>query len=295
MGIPAGLQQQIQMIAADQVSGATSLLLRALETLERASHDRTTLQHAAAALCRAQPSMAGFHTAAALALAAEEPAAEVRGLLAKVRRSPAAIARFAVPILRLRTTNRRPLRLATCSRSAAVEQALADLGAIEPLQVCCAESLPGGEGRALAQALASRGYQVELYTDAGLSTAIPGVDALLVGADAVSPGSFINKAGTAALAALAQSRGIPVLVLAGRDKVLPREIFDTLPIREGRPSGDTAGTTAGPTIRMPLFERVSPDLSAQLVTDRGILLVEAAEAMSLWSPAAVSAYMSVIG
>ena len=193
-------------------------------------------------LCVRQPSMAGFQTAAAIALAAADPRQALEALAARIRRAPRTIARHAVPLLRLRTPGTSRLRLVTCSRSDAVERTLLALNQVESIDVCCAESRPAREGVALAAALLEAGLSTHLYSDAGLSAAIPGASALVVGADAVSNVGFINKVGTAALAALAQASGVPVLVLAGREKLVPALVFEALVLHADDGFDDRSGT-----------------------------------------------------
>ena len=280
------IADQIAGLAADRTSGATALVLQGVDILQSVAADRALLPAAARALCAAQPAMAGFRTAAALALSAPDPIAALQRLAARLRRSPDLIARLAVPIVRLRRDPALVVRVVTCSRSATVERTLAALAAAGPLVTCCADSQPGGEGAALAEELAARGLEVELYGDAAIGTAVPGADAILVGADAVTGSSFINKVGTAALAALGRVYGVPVLVLAGREKVLPEPVFAAL--RYGLAS-DGQGLR-----REPPFERVPLELAAQVVTDAGAVPAGEILETTLWSPGSLSEYMSVI-
>jgi translation initiation factor 2B subunit (eIF-2B alpha/beta/delta family) len=190
-----------------------------------------------------------------------------------------------VPLLRLRTPGTTRLRLVTCSRSDAVERTLLALNQAESIDVCCSESRPAREGVALAAALLAAGVSMRLYSDAGLSTAIPGASALVVGADAVSDAGFINKVGTAALAALAQASGVPVLVLAGREKLVPAPVFAGLVLHA---DADPAIAPEHPLLPQisPLFERIPASLTSHLITDGGVLEVRDASDAGLW-PAGV--------
>ncbi|HEV3483969.1 MAG TPA: hypothetical protein VG106_01075, partial [Vicinamibacterales bacterium] len=93
-------------------------------------------------------------------------------------------------------------------------------------------------------------------------------EALLVGADAIGPDTFINKVGTAALAALAGVVGVPTYVLAGREKVLPAHFFAALTGRSG-PTGEVSQSISGATIENPYFEWIPSSLVAAFVTDGG--------------------------
>lgn len=292
MPLPPEIRDEILRIGADQSSGATTLVLAGLGVLRSVARDPARLREAARMLCALQPSMAGFRTAAALAVTASRPSADLDGLAQRLRRSAAAIARFAVPLIALRrSSTNASLSVVTCSRSALVEQTLVELARSARLIVRCAESRPGAEGVRLAEALAGRGIPVELYGDAGIGSAVPDSDAVVVGADAVTGSAFINKAGTAALAALASSLGRPVVVLAGREKVLPEAIFAVLRPVEGLPG--TAGGD-GISLRNPLFERVPISWADQLVTESGAVGVSEALKVSLWTADMAANYMSLI-
>src|SRR5205823_14816270 len=81
---------------------------------------------------------------------------------------------------------------------------------------------PGGEGR---QMMGS----VSAYTDASVikdSKALKKVpaQAVLVGADAITPTSVVNKVKTRELAEAARSKKIPCFALAGETKFIPAEL-----------------------------------------------------------------------
>ena len=248
------------------------------------------MPEAARGLCAAQPSMAGFRTAAALALASDESAGSLEALAERIRRAPDAIARAIVPVLRLRSPGRTSVRIVTCSRSALVEHALKALAAVERTHVCCAESQPGLEGVGLAESLAAAGAEVEVYSDAAIGMAVADADAVVVGADAVTGHSFINKVGTSGIAALGRAYGCAVVVLAGREKIVPPEVFAALHDAAGkRPAKD------GPvSVRHPLFERIPTALVGQFATDAGIVGPDQVETAGMWSATILRKYLSVI-
>src|SRR5262245_45414088 len=226
-------QTRIREIEADSTSGATAVLTSALAILREAANEpRANLEALARALCRAQPSMAGLRTAARVIETSSEPAADLDRLFHRISRAPQLVARHAGELLRLRPQglldSSRPLRLVTCSASAVVEATIRYVSGRGSVIACCAESRPRLEGRTMAAKLATDGVSIELYTDAGISLAVPKADAVIVGADAVGPSSFINKVGTRALCALANSASVPVYVLAGREKILEAAEFARL-------------------------------------------------------------------
>ena len=76
-----------------------------------------------------------------------------------------------------------------------------------------AEHLPAGPG-----------IDVTLTPDAALTSFLPDAAAVVVGADAIADTCWINKAGTFGLAAAAAHSGVPVYVVASRDKTMPAEL-----------------------------------------------------------------------
>jgi translation initiation factor 2B subunit (eIF-2B alpha/beta/delta family) len=261
---------EIAAIASDARSGATAILTRAVAVLRATARDPAHLRAAADALCRAQPSMAGVRAAAAIACGAADPVAALDEFAQRTARAPRLIARHAVSVLRLRR-RRGPVRLVTCSRSHAVELAIRALAEQVTVEVSCAEARPGLEGRDLAASLAEAGLRLTVYTDAGIGAALQDADALLVGADAVGPDGFINKVGTAALAALASVEGVPTYVLAGREKCLAAEEFSRLAFVAGPAS--EVWPSAAPAVRLanPYFELVPSSLAVAFITDAGVV------------------------
>jgi translation initiation factor 2B subunit (eIF-2B alpha/beta/delta family) len=273
------IERAIAEIAADRVSGATAVVLRGIAVLRGAIETSEPLSDVAARLCAAQPAMAGLRTAAAIALHDRDPAAALDRLARRVERAPSSIARATAPLLTLRTSTG-VLRIVTCSRSAAVEETILAAAAHTKVAVACSESRPAREGVALADRLASVGVAVDVYSDAAIGTALDDADALLVGADAISEDAFINKVGTRALCALADSLGISTLVLAAREKILPASVFAALALPDA--SSAKAGRNAAWRDRNPLFERVPLRWVAQLVTDAGPIPPSMVQLASLW-------------
>jgi translation initiation factor 2B subunit (eIF-2B alpha/beta/delta family) len=139
------------------------------------------------------------------------------------------------------------------------------------LTVACAEGRPRLEGRRLAALLGATPATVEFYTDAALSLALRHSTALVVGADAITPDWFLNKVGSLALATAASLNGVPVFVLATRDKFLPPPLFAGLPVADGDAREVWADAPGSVTVRNPYFERVPLHLVTGVVTDAGAL------------------------
>jgi methylthioribose-1-phosphate isomerase len=263
------IEGAIAAIRDDKRSGSSALLARGVDLLERMVSDRAALEAAATALCRAQPAMAGFRTLAARVRKAHDAAAAIEEFSQQIARAPAAIARNTVSMLMLRD-RRGPLRLVTCSASQTVEIAIRAAAGRSEVVVCCAEGRPQMEGRDLARRLAVAG-QVEVFTDAAIGLALDPAEALIVGADAVGPDSFINKVGTAALCALAQWKRVPVYVLAGREKLLDADELGRLEPGGGEPAEVWPDAPAGALVRNPYFESVPLALVSAVVTDAAVI------------------------
>ena len=283
---------RIVALAADHESGASDILARAITILREALADPSTpLIVIAARLCAAQPGMAPLWNAAATALAARESGDSERfeRFAARVRRAPDALARFAIETLcpdsgfAESASRLTPLRIVTASNSGSVGAVLEVLSQVVALRVACAEGRPVLEGRLLAARLAAAGAQVDFFTDAAVGQALGAADAVLIGADAVAPEWFLNKAGTRLLASAAQLQSVPVYVVAGRDKFASHALAERLVPREG-PIAEVWGTApGGVTVRNPYFERVPLDLVAGVISDVGLLgpamVVEACAAL----------------
>jgi translation initiation factor 2B subunit (eIF-2B alpha/beta/delta family) len=139
------------------------------------------------------------------------------------------------------------------------------------LVVCCAEGRPALEGRGLAESLASHGVDVELYTDAALGGAVGTAQAVLIGADAIGPVEFLNKAGTSTVCALAAVSGVPVYVLSGREKIVTAQVFEELEIRSGREEEVWNRPPIGVRVQNPYFDRTPLSLVTSLITEAGVV------------------------
>jgi translation initiation factor 2B subunit (eIF-2B alpha/beta/delta family) len=192
---------RIEQIAKDRVSGASELALRAAELLSWVRSDE--LEDAARAVILAQPAMASVYNAAQAALAGrlDEFARRLRG-------SAGVIAAHAAHLVRGKV-------VLTHSFSSVVLRTLQESA---PSRVLCTESLPGAEGRWIAELL-----RAEVVPDAAVYTAMTGVDIAVVGADAVTPQLVVNKVGTALVSLAARELHKPVWVLGGADKFVGSE------------------------------------------------------------------------
>jgi translation initiation factor 2B subunit (eIF-2B alpha/beta/delta family) len=95
------------------------------------------------------------------------------------------------------------------------------------------QSLPGGEGVRFARSLSAWTLATSVPDELALRE-VP-ADAVVCGADAVTPDGLVNKVKTAALAEAARDKGVPVYAVAGDTKLLNREPpltgpFETVPL-----------------------------------------------------------------
>lgn len=179
----------------------------------------------------------------------------------------------------------------TLSRSGTILGALvaARLDGAHP-RVLVAESRPEGEGLLLAADLVDQGIETAVLPDLTLASllggfrprgldlaASPEESMLLVGTDGITTEAFVNKAGTGALAREARAAGIPVIVAAGYDKLLPATLAPAATIAA---EPWDAGRSGVPGRRFD-FERVDCQLVDRFVLpDRELGVDELAEAVA---------------
>jgi len=168
-----------------------------------------------------------------------------------------------------------PPTVATLSRSGTALAALRNSEAA----VVVAESRTGREGVAVAETLAGVGHEVTLTTDAALPSVVagevgPDPDAAIVGADAVLPdGDVVNKVGTHPLGQACHESGVPLYVVAARDKMAvedrnPSENADAEALYDGE---------AALSVENPVFDRTPADCVEVVVTEQRPLDEDALE------------------
>ena len=303
---------RIHDLAADRVSGAAEILRRAIEILRDALAAHADMVEVTRAVVGAQPSMAPVWNAALAALAARDDPGRFDRFAGRIARAPEALARAAsevfgpdvLPVGGTRSSpsresppaGGRPLQFVTISFSGSVLAVLEAVRRTRPVEVVCSESRPANEGRALAARLAAGGIPVTCVLDAAIGQSLAAADAVLVGADAITAGWFVNKAGTKMLAAAASTQGVPVYVVASRDKFACAGVAARLTLGEGSPADVWRDPPPGVVVRNVCFETIPFDLVRRLITDDGVLDVGTArqvcEALDGESPAAL---VSLIG
>ncbi len=265
----ASFEARIALLASDRESGASEILDELLGVFRDAVAAGVPLLPVARAACRAQPSMASVWNAALEVVASDRPAERLEAFAARVGRAPDALARVAAGYFQADGSG--PLRLVTISFSRTVMTVLERIAATRPLRVSCSESRPALEGRRLASRLAAAGIAVTYFSDAAISQALGAADAVVFGADAVAPEWFLNKSGTRMLAAAAGQQGVPVHVVATRDKFVSHAVGARLVMREGAAREIWESPPAGVIVRNPYFESTPLELVTSLITDMGVL------------------------
>jgi len=233
------LAATLDAVSVDRVSGAHRLARTTSRALGRAiriwNRDpppkvRAAVRSASGHLDATQPAMGVFHRWAVewSDIARNSSDRDLLTDLARwqrtwadrLRREPGRLARVA----------RRELppaaRVLTLSRSDSVRRALlAPRRARRPRAVVVLESRPGGEGRTFARELLRAGLPARAVTDAEGRQRVRDAGLVLIGADAVyADGSVVHKVGTRRVALAAKRAGVPVVVVAGRSKIVPGAI-----------------------------------------------------------------------
>ncbi|MFB6091217.1 MAG: NUDIX domain-containing protein, partial [Halobellus sp.] len=231
----------VEIVREDRTHGSAWIAARALEALRDAAaeadaDDWDAVASTARALCDARPGMAAIENRvnrvvadAVRAADGADPSPEAvvdRAVDALDAALAADEETAATAVARLRSAE--ATAVATLSRSGTVREAI---GRLNPSRLVVAESRPEREGLDVAEwAADATDAAVTLTTEAALPTALNryDVDAVLVGADSIAPdGSVANKTGTRILALAARSLGVPVYVVAARDKVRPAGTGDS--------------------------------------------------------------------
>lgn len=263
------LQSRIALLASDRESGASEILEEVIAILRDAVSSGLPLLPVARAVCRAQPSMAPVWNAALEVLAPDNAAERIEAFAQRAARGSSAAVRVGTEFFL--DEPERPLRVVTLSFSRTVAMLLEAIAERREVRVSCSESRPALEGRRLASRLASAGLAVTCYSDAAIGQALAAAEAVVVGADAVAPEWFLNKSGTRMLAAAAGQQGIPVYVVATRDKFVSHAVAARLAMRDGAGNEVWESPPAGVTIRNPYFELTPLELVSSLITDAGVV------------------------
>lgn len=281
--------ETVRSVAADADHGASYLSIRALEVLrdraglllsERSNDEQSTdeewseLAELANRLLEARPAMAVLSNRINRAMSAAADGGDADAVHRRTRDGIDHGVSADRRCSQLASDNLDGMVL-TLSRSDTVVDALRSA----PLErVFIAESRPATEGRGVAESLAND-HAVTLHADAAIAHVIDreSIDAVVFGADTILPdGRVINKVGSRAAAITAAFDGIPVYVIASRDKISPTE---TVNLESGTRTEIYDGT-ASIDVRNPTFDITPPSCITAFLTDGGPLDVDDVTAMA---------------
>ncbi len=247
--------------ARDRAHGAAEIERRLLERLATlAGAAPAALRRGARALRDGQPVMANLVSLAVRA-ASDEPAAFrtwAAARLETLRGLEERLAGAAWPTVRDAAV------LVSVSRSSAVA-AVVRGAAVRGWhgRVVVLDGAPSGRGRDQARSLARTGLDVVSQPDATAPSWLEPGSIVVVGADAVGPGSFVNAVGTRLLLEAAERRARHRLLVADRGKDLGAADLERL--RRAAPMAGAEGSGR----RWPVFEEVPLALVDVRVDERG--------------------------
>lgn len=267
----SALAAAARMLRTDRERGAMQLAARAVAMLPRLLTDDPTrdIRATVRALATARPSMVAIANAVALCAAPV-----VRGEVARAaieahanesierwERANAALYRHALSHI--------PETLLTYSNASTTRYVLIT-HAKHLRHVVVPEGRPIDDGKRLAIALAGAGIPVTVITEAQFGAWVPRVGAVIVGADTVGPdGAAYNHMGTATLALLAATHGVPMRALTHTLKIAPHNRPEDV-TEENDPAEVWSNPPPGITIRNPAFDRTPPE-HITIITEHGVL------------------------
>ncbi len=270
----------VETVRGDRTHGSAWIAARALEVLRDAAVDADAWDDVvtvARDLRTARPEMAAVENAVDRAVAAAGPVPVDPDTLVDcaihVRDDALAAGDEAARSAAAHLRGTDATAVATLSRSGTVRTAIRSLS---PARVVVAESRPEREGVGVAEWAASDvDAAVTLTTEAGIPTALAraNVDAVLVGADSITPdGDVVNKTGTRVLALAARDAGVPTYVASSSFKIRPAG-GDGPGAAPGRSSPAEAvyDGDADVSVHAPTFETVPGDLVDGVATEDGLL------------------------
>ncbi|MBI4261095.1 MAG: hypothetical protein HY658_11070 [Actinobacteria bacterium] len=196
----------VEALAGDRTSGAAGIAERAALALPAIPKDE--LPDAIEALLRGHPAMAPLWRLATAMLAGRDREARAERFLETLRDGAEAARALA---------GRLPDSVVTISYSSTVIEALR---LRRPGLVVCLAS--GGEGRRMAGEVRAHAPTIVVDDDRALAR-LPG-EAVVVGADAITPTVVVNKVRTRELVEAAEAAGLPRFAVAGSAKLVAEEL-----------------------------------------------------------------------
>jgi len=164
----------------------------------------------------------------------------------------------------------------TYARSSVVEKALLEAyQAHISFSVIVVDSLPLGEAKHLLHTLTSAGIPTTYITLPALPSILSSVTTVLLGAHALhSNGALFSRAGTALVAMMARSRGVPVLVCCETYKFSDGVSLDSFTKNELAPAPKKSPNSTNPPnlhVLSPLYDLTPPSNITAVVTEVGLI------------------------
>ncbi len=197
---------QIQKLCVDRKSGSSALLEAFLAELPQIS-DKEYLS-SLELLIRAYPLMAVWRFCSDHLKQKGSSKASREELVEKVQMAQIRTISDAVDQLRKSDS------FLTISNSSLVRKVFQELPEPSRCRAVLSPGHPAEEGRNLAEALITSGYEVIMVEDWELMDCVRAVDAVVMGADWIAENGFVNKMGSATLVQEAQLRQRPVYIIA---------------------------------------------------------------------------------
>jgi len=138
------------------------------------------------------------------------------------------------------------------------------------IRAIATESRPFCEGRELARNLGQQGIPTQVVLDAAAALYVRKADLVIVGVDRIAEDSFLNKAGTLALAMAARQEKVPFYVACETNKFLPAAVVsmgDALQGSEQRAQEEWMNVE----LVYSLFEEIPNKWLTGVITEKGIL------------------------
>lgn len=202
----------IQNLKNNHFSGASEILKIAAEILLRYPEPETISK-----VQETHPDMAPLFNLCQAALHSGNPQKAIRKYLMSIESASKEIT------LKLNNLINNNANIMTYSRSSTVKKVLIQLHRLgKKLRIWIPESRPGYEGRMLANELGSSEIHATLSTDMAAASVIKKMDAVLIGADRITPPYFVNKVGTTVFLLCARHYQVPVYLLSDQSKYIEK-------------------------------------------------------------------------
>jgi ribose 1,5-bisphosphate isomerase len=141
-------------------------------------------------------------------------------------------------------------------------------------EVICTETRPKFQGLITAKQLSSAGLKVTLIVDSAVSHFMKDVDAVLVGADAITAkGDLINKIGTCGIAMVAHEHGVSMYSAAETFKFDPLTLWGGIEKIEERNPEEVINPKKlkGVEVRNPAFDVTPARYLTAYITEMGVI------------------------